>query len=341
MDILFKDKDYKIFDKNKMNYKLFINACRKMNINDLTNFVNNIDDNDLNEYLSIFKNYIDTYNDEYGIVNKLLLAYPKYIFKITDSIKFKTLFPEIKQNININIEDDLKNTFIFHLDITNAILILESDINVNVNHTNCGNSTFVFSLSNVTKKNISDLIKILKKKSYNFNIVNRFNRSIFSLAFNKLDIIYQRDILVVLLEIKELNLFTETTWLKLIINEIDISYTNNTCIHKIFESILKRHDYLTFMLYLIQKYDHMDKEKHLIKLCYFISKIDKNKLNEMLQCIDTNGNTFFHFAAMFHFKDLIGINYPILKENIKENYNGKKPIDLYKENKIKNLLSSK
>jgi hypothetical protein len=331
-------------NKNKMDYNTFVSAL-KNNKNNQTNIFPNHNKKEIDENINFFlkKNFKGNNNDEIDLMRLILVFDPNTIFKIASTAYFGKIFFKINDIIDPILVDSKKQNFLYHIDcIITIIQILESDFVFNVNHTNINNSTFIthYATNNVISiKNMTKLLDCLAKRQYIFDNVDISGRSIFCLALNTTNHVNKLKLIVIIIQMPEINVLLETTWIKHFLKKINKSYSDNAMFNFILSCIINRNDYKAFLCELSKKYCHANAEQDLIIICYYLHDINNIKFKKMLTYTDFNGNTFIHYVSQMHFEQLLRIIYPIIRNCITLNNNNKMPSDLYNENKIENLFN--
>lgn len=157
--------------------------------------------------------------------------------------KFTTIFPRVKDNINGFLINSDKQTFLHKiLTLEDSIIILESNIDLNVNQIDILGETFVcnyydnidrrykeknndYSRSYFTSsEKIIKFIELLVKKNYNINYIDSNNRSIINLCFREHKGSYQY-----LIDYHCLNKFFQNK---------KINPRNEFCLAKIYNSVI-------------------------------------------------------------------------------------------------------
>lgn len=323
----------------------FLSLCRKhVNDKEIDEFVfRNYTKNVILPYLSYNTDEILTHHK---IVLPIIIAlHPEIIFNLATRDHFNIFFPTIAKKINGNLVDSHNQTFMFYIQkFNNITTVLRSDLDFNVNHTCKSGMTFLTSYlryNTLTRYQYYELLPLLQERNYNFNNVSTMNRSIFSAISNLNTGTIDHEILKDLLNMPEIDVTIELTWLKLIIDNYGKSYNANAEFCNAMLIISIRNDYASFLFKLITKYIYYLTEEDFLKIILTFESKARGKLINMLQFKDDNGNTFIHVAARHRYKKILNLTLNLTSlDNIKigKNNDNKYPLDLYLENKLETRL---
>ena len=299
---------------------------------------------------TIIKTHISTCLSDHNVqtvdVIKIFLDIsPDAIFKIVQNNNFGTIFPRIKDKIDPKVVDDNNRNFCYYMkNIDDIFQILESNMDFDINHVDICNATFITYLASNNRfkdESVTKLVDCLKKTKYNFNNISNDGRSILCLSLNATTSEKQYNQAKIIVQIPELDILIETTWLELLVKKNNQSYASKLGFENLIKSVLDRNDHESFLCRLIDKYLCEGAEKDLITICICVHKLNVKKFKRMITNVDPHGNTFVHYAARMHFKQLLNIIYLMIDINaIKPNTNSKTPIDLYRDGKITNIFST-
>ncbi|QTF49279.1 hypothetical protein qu_387 [Acanthamoeba polyphaga mimivirus] len=351
-------------DNNKKQISLedFIDRCEKsdpINQNDFLDYPEHI----IRSYVKHnVKSFID--NNKINLLNKLLILFPESVFFMASHEKFTTIFPKIKDNINGLLVNNDKQTFLHKiLTLEDSMIILESNIDLNVNQIDIFGETFVCNYyDNIDRRykekndaycqnyytsseKIIKFVELLIKKNYNINYIDSNNRSIINLCFREHKGSYQ-----CLIDYYCLNKFFQNkkfdptmnfVWLKYMIQSYyPVSNNNNKNFFTILKTCLNNINYKKFLFEVINDKYHTLDEKDMILIVSTINNINNKKFCNMIKYVnESDGNTVFHLMAKFRYKQLLLMVTDIIRIEYKANKSGKYPRDLYIESKISNVLN--
>lgn len=334
-------KNKEVFSAHKVSFEEFVKLCQEnscvTNTSAFSNYTREIIVSFVKDIKKIFS------LDRQQMINVLLcllILYPKCIFAIVSSPTFNNIYDEIRPNIDPNVLNDYGNNFLF--DITkfdDLIMVLNSDINVEINHLNylsCPLLTYFVLHNKINMNQLIDLIHVLKRRHYDFN-----NSFIFYLPFTfTTDQTERIKLLMIITEIPTLDITLDLSWLRKILAPT-VVYNEDSSILDLFNIILNRDDYRPLLYKIILQDGHPEAESLLMKIIRIISKIDVDKLKQMLEFWDhEKRNTFIHFAAIFHYKRLLHYIMNLSVITIHANSEGKFPAELYTSSKLVNSLKT-
>ncbi|AKI80099.1 hypothetical protein QJ850_gp600 [Acanthamoeba polyphaga mimivirus] len=363
--------------EKQISLKDFIDRCEKsdsISENDFLDYPEHV----ISSYVKDnVKSFID--NNKIDLLNKLLTLFPKSVFFMASCEKFTTIFPSIKDNINGLLVNNNKQTFLHKiLNLEDSIIILESNINLNVNQIDIYGETFVsnyydsidilykknkntsYENCHITSKKIIEFVKLLIRKNYNINYVDNNNRSIINLCFRvnddksiishstKKNMAYRQTYFFIdycclynFFYNEKIDPTMNFVWLKYMIHlYYPVFNTNNKYFFMILETCLKNKNYKKFLFEIINDKFHTLDEKDIIMIVSIINNINNKKFRNMVKYVnESDGNTVFHLMAKFRYKKLLLTVSDIIRIEYKANKNGKCPRDLYIESKISNILN--
>ncbi|AEQ60554.1 hypothetical protein [Acanthamoeba polyphaga mimivirus] len=371
-----KDINTKI-DNSEKNISLedFIDRCEKsdpINQNDFLDYPEHI----IRSYVKHnVKSFID--NNKINLLNKLLILFPESVFFMASCEKFITIFSKVKDNINGLLVNNDKQTFLHKiLTLEDSMIILESNIDLNVNQIDINGDTFVsnyydnidalykknnntnYENHHTSSKKMIKFVELLVKKNYNVNRVDNINRSIINLCFrvnvNKSIIFSYKNMaykqqyffidyycLYNLFQNEKIDPTMNFVWLKYMLQSYyPVFNINNKNFHVILEICLNKINYKKFLFEVINDKYHTLDEKDMIMIVSIINNINNKKFCNMIKYVnESDGNTVFHLMAKFRYKQLLLVVTDIIRIEYKANKSGKYPRDLYVESKISNVLN--
>jgi hypothetical protein len=183
---------------------------------------------------------------------------------------------------------------------------------------------------------LENIVKILRKKEYNFN--NYYQFTILDRTCSQP--VHDIEKIKLLLSISEYDITISVLWLYALIqncNLIDLSII-------VCNGIVKRPDFLMFLNNILEKYakSYKSVEKDIMLVMNLIGTNNKKKLIEMVQYSNNEGNNILHIASMFHLDGIIrnimmddDFNKDVL---LVKNKGGLTPYNLYDKYDVKNLL---
>jgi len=279
------------------------------------------------------------------VFNVILFLYPVAIFRVATHDGFGRIFHKIMNHNNVNLLNEFGQNFIYKINsLNNIIKILDSDLELNVNHTDNKGITFVMYYTHKTiiaPDQFEKFLCVLKKRNYDFNNVfftsnnslakNMHGLSIFDAAFNTSSFKQSYEILNQLIKIPELDITKDLLWFKRVMTFENYTYEQQYNLSILLFNIMERHDYSYFLINIIKCYLYSNAENDLMLIISICKSIQTKKLNEIINQINENSNTFIHYAAMLHYKKLIINIINTHSTKFKPNNNRDCPIDLYKK----------
>ncbi len=245
-------------------------------------------------------------------------------------------------NLNLNHVDKNNKTFLFkisvNIDEIDYLCKLFSCCDINVNHVYLC-KTFLMEIIHkytITRENLPKYIKlitILANKNYDFNITNQCDYSILTQF-----LMYKPDLRFYcskLIGIKNYDVSKECFWLYTMVNK------HWDEIHNYLYEIFSREDYIHILYDIYKNYHYPTYEDDFIRILIKMCKMDNRRTIEMLNYINSeNGNTLLHEIAIRRGKKLLNfITYYFSgKVIIKQNNENKYPYDLYLVNNLENRL---
>lgn len=287
----------------------------------------------------IFNNIIFNKLDKVNrikVINTLLRLKKEFIFDLVNKINiFVQLLDLMDENTDVSAIDIKQQNFMFYVENTSIIKVLNSKLHFNINQQNIRNRSFLLVKQKIfyTTNNIEPLIQPLIKRGYDFNICSVSGLSLLShIISNEIHLTTFKTFL----QLPEIDITKEFHWLQLLIKHID----DIKLFHNLIYIIINRVDNQKFLYKMITKYNYPFAENDIIFVLNRIKLASKQRFNDMLfYTSNKNKNTFIHIAAIKHYKQVLRIIYHyldkfLIKNLIKSNANGKYPHDLYQENKL-------
>lgn len=218
-----------------------------------------------------------------------LRMYPEIIFDVCQDISFMTHYDKLMPFVNGKILSEDNKTFLFRInDLDLLAKILESPIELDVNHLDNNNTTFLNHIFNryieIKSGQINRLLHCLKKRNYNTQYLNNMGRIIFPALFNDINLgqlsTDRTQALVLLLSETAIDPSQDILWLKIYIKKSRESYSHRDDLQLgIILSIFGRKDWRECFINIFNAYisEYFSAEKDLFDFYAQIKKVIPEK----------------------------------------------------------------
>lgn len=328
-------------NKASINFNNFVLLCQKHdNSLDLSVF-DDYTTKILNEYCSKYiSNIIDI--KKISVINTILRLNNLMIFNFVKIDKFFDVVHAIDKNIDLNALNKFGQNCLFHLgSVTKTMTMLKSELNIDINQTDdSGNTCIMYlKLDLFTGEEFDTIVSLLQRKKYNFNLVNKFGECFLTkiLDNDTIGIANKKILLKKVINVPEYNILINPHWLFMLLRkELSGSTQHASLLNNIMRNIVNKTDNNSLLCELLHNYHFQTAEDDIIYIMTKIKYIDSEKLISMLAYQDSDENTFVHIAAKHHYKKVLVFITNFMQISVGANKEGKYPVDLYRDGKIKN-----
>ena len=252
----------------------------------------------------------------------------------------------VAYKININAEDANKRTCLFYTNNISYLcnLLSSNKLKFNVNHQDEIHNTFIMHILGSIKiddvKMWNKFIDILISKEYNFNHNYQNEKlsfvDVMCLTGNDKDKMYK------IISMQNYDISSQILFIHKMLNNYDTNTQLMIIIH-----MLERQDYHIILNKILCKYAYQygSADIDITLFLNLIGKISSEKLIEMIEYKNENGNNVMHLASIHHLDKVIYFitSDPCINQHIEKlcekNNDGHNPYMLYTDNNIANRLA--
>lgn len=290
--------------------------------------------------LDMIVSYINEPVIKSNLRNIFPLTKSPIIFKFIKANIPVHIIEQVADRININCLNKDKRTCLYYVTRGGYLLELLSSnkLNFDINYIDPHSHTFLRNFFLCDKNayengQIEKIMKIMMERKYNFNQLCNGMSLLDTVCVCK-HISARNNIM----SIPECDITLTILWIYALIHDNPVRHIGSASIH----IIPNRSDYESFLNKIISKYarSYATADQDIVLIMSMLQLCNNEKLIQMINYKNTEGNTVAHIAAIYHLDRVLRFIKldPNTKYEFDKNLDGKSIKDLYMENDMSNIF---